>query len=190
MSLTTTERTLYEEMWAVPQYAEHSPGVQMLPMFLQCVGAARGHVLDAGSGSGKGALALRDAGFRVTCCDVTDAGLVPDARLLPFRQACLWAPLRPIAPTGSFDWVYCTDVLEHVPTQFTMLAIDQMLRVATRGLFISVSLVPDSFGVWAGKALHQTVQSFPWWKDSIAEVGRVVDARDLINAATFYVEPR
>jgi hypothetical protein len=32
------------------------------------------------------------------------------------------------------------------------------------------------------------VQSFIWWRDSLAELGRVADARDLITSATFYVE--
>jgi hypothetical protein len=70
------------------------------------------------------------------------------------------------------------------------LAIDQMLRVAKEGLFLTVSLVQDSFGVWAGKSLHQTVQPFTWWKDSLKELGTVTEARDLISNAVFVVKPR
>ena len=191
MSLLEQERETYADVWsAVDAYGEHAPGEHYLPIFLQIVGSNRGHVLDAGTGSGKGALALEAAGFRVTCCDVTDAGLVSDAKRLPFRSACLWHPLRSIAPSNTFDYVYCTDVLEHIPTQFTMLCIEQMLRVARRGLFLSVSLVPDHFGMYLGKPLHQTVQSFMWWRESWSELGAVTDARDLITSATFYVEPR
>lgn len=190
MSLLQTEAETYTDLWSsVESYGAVAPGEQMLPVFLDCIGSRRhGHILDAGTGSGKGALALASAGFRVTCVDMTDAGLVPDAKALPFHTGSLWHNLRRFAPTGSFDWVYCTDVLEHIPQQFTMLACEQMLRVSNRGLFLSVSLVPDSFGVWAGKPLHQTVQSFVWWKNSLSELGRVTDARDLVHAATFYVE--
>jgi hypothetical protein len=113
--------------------------------------------------------------------------LVDDARDFDFHSACLWHDLSHV---GRFDWVYCTDVLEHIPPQFTMLAIDQMLRVAKEGLFLTVSLVPDSFGVWAGKSLHQTVQPFQWWKDSLKELGTVTEARDLISNAVFVVKPR
>lgn len=191
MSLLDQERDTYADVWsAVDSYGNHAPGEHYLPIFLQIVGSARGHVLDAGTGSGKGALALDGAGFRVTCCDVTDAGLVPQAKHLPFRSASLWHPLRSLAPSNAFDYVYCTDVLEHIPPQFTMLCCEQMLRVARRGLFLSVSLVPDSFGAYIGKALHQTVQPFTWWKSSLGELGNVTDARDLLNSATFYVEPR
>lgn len=190
MSIVSTEKQTYEDMWgSVPTYADHSPGETELPIFLQIVGDQRGHVIDAGAGSGKGAIALQKAGFRVTMCDLTDAGLVPEAKEIPFREVTLWHSLKGITPTGSVDWVYCTDVLEHVPTQFTMLAVEQMLRISRRGVFIGVSCMHDSFGVWAGKSLHQTVQGYLWWKDSLSELGRVSDARDLLHAATFYVEP-
>jgi hypothetical protein len=130
-------------------------------------------------------MALHNAGFYVEACDFTSEGFHAADAL--FHEACLWSDLSHL---GSFDWVYCTDVLEHIPPQFTMLAIDQMLKVAKQGLFLTVSLVPDSFGVWAGKSLHQTVQPFTWWKDSLAEVGTVVEARDLISNAVFVVRPK
>jgi SAM-dependent methyltransferase len=192
MTLQQTETDLYAGVWgSLEHYGTVAPGVRYLPAFLDCVGASRGHVLDAGTGSGKGALALAAVGFRVTCCDLTDSGLVDDARALPFHVACLWGDLRGLAPLWrTFDYVYCTDVLEHIPPQFTMLAISQMLRVAKRGLFLSVSLVPDQFGVWAGRPLHQTVEPFVWWRDSLGELGDVVDARDLHDNACFFVRAR
>jgi len=88
---------------------------------------------------------------------------------------------------GPYDWVYCTDVLEHLPPQFTMLAVDQMLRVATRGVFLTISTQPDQFGVWVGRSLHQTVQHYVWWRDSLRELGELVDARDLIGTALFVI---
>jgi trans-aconitate methyltransferase len=186
MSLLETERATYETVWSsVEGYAQHSPGEQYLPLFLQVVGDWRGTVLDAGTGSGKGAVALHRAGFDVLTCDVTDAGMVDEAKTLPFAAACLWGDLSAFHPVC---WVYCTDVLEHVPPQFTMLAIKNMLDISLDGLFLTVSLVPDSFGVWAGKSLHQTVQPFTWWKDSLKELGTVTEARDLISNAVFVVQ--
>lgn len=198
MSLLATERALYQDVWtSLEHYRDHAPGEARLPMFLESAQGRRGTVLDAGTGSGKGALALKAAGFDVFACDVTNAGMVPEARdTVPFCEACLWHDLRPLAAgvghpnRTTFDFVYCCDVLEHVPPQFTMLAIDQMLRVSRIGLFLTVSLVPDNFGVWLGKALHQTVQPYTWWRDSLRELGALTDARDLISDAVFFVEPK
>lgn len=197
--VTAAERATYAEVWDAlwDRYGatEASPGVKYLPLFLDAIGAeasdreqpSRGTVLDAGCGSGVSAIALAEAGFEPILCDLTDEGLRPEAKAFPFAQACLWKPLRPAIRRGLVDYVYCCDVLEHLPTQFVGLAIEQMLRVADRGLFISVSLVPDKAGVWLGKTLHQTVQGYQWWKDTCAELGTVVDARDLISDATFLV---
>lgn len=196
MNVTQAERTTYETLAeTAPQYGDFSPAERYLPLFLDLVGDSRGTALDAGCCTGKGGVLLAAHGFDVTLCDLTPASLVAPARQLPFYEASLWQDLRLLArgrghpSRTTFDYVVCCDVLEHVPPQFTMLAIDQLLRVTARGLFLTISLVPDSFGVWAGTALHQTVQSFVWWRDAIRELGHVEDARDLMIAAMFYVRP-
>lgn len=205
--LLSEERRVYTEIWSgVESYGAHSPGEHLIPIFECCVAdqvaVESGNtvvwspkdltVLDAGTGSGKGALALAAAGFDVTTCDVTNAGLPPEFPL-PYHDACLWRDLSPLARgvghpgRTKFDYVYSCDVLEHIPPQFTMLAIDQMLRIARRGLFLSISLVPDNFGAWVGEPLHKTIMPFQWWKDSIAELGEIVEARDLLESAVFFV---
>ena len=199
MGLVAQERDTYEQMWAVPAYAEHSPGQAMAPIFIEIVRRLYGHaydpasVLDAGTGSGKGALALEAAGFRVALCDLTDAGLVPEARHLPFTQTALWDHLKPrvgYQHGGQFDFVYCCDVMEHIPPAFTMLVVARLLEVARSGAFFSISLVPDAFGAWVGKPLHQSVQSFTQWRDQLATLGEVLECRDLLTTGVYFVRPR
>lgn len=205
MSLQSDERRLYDETWGIDGYADFSPGEHYLPIFLDMAqphieehGSLRS-VLDAGCGSGKGSIALSAHSDLVVGVDLSDAGLTDEFkdRQLPFVPACLWDDLqhtRAIATRnrsgGVFDWVYCTDVLEHIPEAFTMLVIHQLLRVSRFGLFLSISLVPDNFGVWVGRPLHLTVRDFAWWKQSLAELGTVTEARDLLNAAVFMVQPK
>jgi hypothetical protein len=81
-------------------------------------------------------------------------------------------------------------VLEHIPTPFTMLVASRLLEVARKGVFLSISLMPDQFGVWVGESLHKTVQTFPQWKAQLDTVGRLVEARDLLHCGLFWVEPR
>jgi len=182
MNVVNRERMLYEEVWGIPGYGDFSPGEQYLPAFLdmlaiQPVVAAPPRdctVLDAGCGSGKGALALQQAGFTVTCLDITDEGLLPEAERFPFIESPLWEPLAP-----THDYVYCTDVLEHIPPQFTMLVVQRLREAATCGVFLSISLVPDQFGVFLGQPLHQTVQPYSWWLENLSTLGEVIESRDL-----------
>ncbi len=185
-SLLDRERVKYEQMWGLDSYAAHSPGAMFVPIFLDMAQTTmRGSVLDAGCGSGKGAIALDSAGFAVRCCDVTDAGLIEAARRFAFTPACLWDDLIP--DVGFSDWVYCCDVLEHVPTPLTMLVVTRLLSVARRGVFLSISTVADVNGVWIGEPLHQTIQPFVSWRDHLNTVARVKEARDFLNAACFLV---
>jgi SAM-dependent methyltransferase len=187
--LVTRERETYEQAWAFKPYAEYSPGVKYLPLFLDMTRTTmRTTVLDAGCGSGKGALALKDAGFDVTCCDLTPAGLVPEAADVPFVQTALWADLK--RQVGFRDWVYCTDVLEHIPPTFTMLVVSRLLEVSRRGVFLSIALMPDEFGKMIGKPLHQSLQNFAQWREQLDTVGHVIEARDLLHTGVYLVHPR
>lgn len=191
------ERALYEDVFAsIPVYGDHSPGEMHVRVFLDAIGVAPSEgkflgldVLDCGCGTGKGALALAKAGFRVTLCDFVD-GRVEEAKAhaLPFRQIrTLWDDLRPL---GYHDYTYCCDVLEHIPEALTMLVAHRLVAVARQGAFVSVATSSDTYGVWIGESLHKTVKHFTWWRDMFSEVAVVVDARDLLGYATFYLRQR
>lgn len=194
MDVAARERDLYGDVFSsVPKYSDFSPGEARVPMFMEMAGVDaaatfKGSALDAGTGSGKGAVALAAHGFRVTACDLDDYR-ADEARALtiPFARACLWDDLRPL---GWFDYAYCCDVMEHVPPEFTMLVVARLLAVSRRGAFFSISLVPDAFGAWVGRPLHQTVRPFTWWRDNLRSLGDVVECRDLRTTGVYYVAPR
>lgn len=190
MQCQAAERTRYEEVWgSLPQYATYSPGEQWHEAFMAMTGTTMaGSLLDAGCGTGRAGVIFRDRGFRVSLCDITDVGLDETARDLPFYPICLWDHLR--RTVGFYDWVYCTDVMEHLPTEWTMLTLVRLLECCRRGAFFSIALLPDQFGGVLGYPLHQTVQPFTWWRDRLNEVGQVVEARDLLNTGLYLVKPR
>ena len=189
----------YREMWGVEAYQKFSPGFELVDLFEDMADPPVGStILDAGCGAGKGALELERRGYQVAMCDLIADAVVPEARHIPFRQVVLWQSLgglyqslvrnrKPLAL--RFDYVYCCDVLEHVPPTFVMLSVQRLLTVARRGMFLAVSLKLDQLGIWVGTHLHQTVQPFTAWRDQLRELGQVEEARDLLNRAVFWVRP-
>ncbi len=189
MSISQTERETYRDMFAVDQYRESgSPGVWCAPIFAS-IAPPDSIVLDVGCGLGVGGAELEKLGYRVRYSDLSQP---EELKGKPFVEACLWSrdDVRQIRQLGRIEYTYCCDVLEHIPTPFVMLSVQNLLQLATKGCFFSIATVPDQYGVWVGKTLHQTVQRFEQWRDQLAEVGVVKDARDLGSVALFYVEAK
>jgi SAM-dependent methyltransferase len=187
--ITAREHALYTNVWGgIPNYRDVSPGVLALNPFLEMSNAVTGTVFDAGCGSGAASLALAERGFSVLAGDITSAGIdfaAFAAADIQFTELCLWEPFE----IPRVNYVYCCDVMEHVPPEYSMLVVDRLLDTATTGAFFSISLVPDRFGVFVGKALHQHVQSFEWWRDHLNEMGHVIEARDLLATGLYWVKP-
>lgn len=180
-------------MFAVDSYSNESPGEIFLPLFLGMAKPKKGQtVLDAGCGSGKGALALskNPLNLWVEMVDLVDAR-VDEAKIdIPFTGGlCLWNT-KQVTARGTYDWIYCCDVLEHIPTEFTMLVVANLLAVSRRGIFLSIALEPDNFGALIGRSLHKTVQPFTWWRDRLDELGHVIECRDLLSNGVYLVEAR
>ena len=187
MSIYTEERQKYEEVWNVPNYGDYSPGEKYADMF-GCISECRSgqSVLDVGSGSGKGALKLvREYGLRVCMMDITPEGILPEAQHLPFIEHCIWKKF----PNIHADYGYCCDVLEHIPPEYTMLSICNMLECCDY-LFLNISTVEDNFGHAIGQPLHLTVQPYLWWLERLEQITEVLEARDLIISGVYYVRGR
>ena len=195
------EAALYQTAWNMGGYGDFSPGERYLPIFEDAIAhlaSSNVNVLDAGAGSGKGTQALLDKGYKVVMCDLSFDGLEDQdlRKHILCVETSLWSDLSfvpymakvfdPVFETG-FHWGYCCDVMEHIPPQFTMLVAHQILNIVQGGVFFSIALTPDQFGFFAGEPLHKTVESFTWWRDSLSELGNVVNARDLGNVGTYLV---
>jgi len=157
VSTEQEEREKYTRIWAHDDYRKNSPGERLVTYFLKQVKWAPGDsLIDIGCGTGRAGLALSKAGLLVTLFDITRSAVDPAASRLPFVQGCLWEGV----PTIPRDWVYCCDVLEHIPTEHVDASLDAIRDVAKRGAFLQIALMPDA---WHGETLHLTVETQDWW---------------------------
>lgn len=189
-SVTDTERTKYANLWRdMPEYGETSPGLSNAYHFMQIMKPDFGEtLLDIGCGTGIAGLDFKNRyGLEVCWMDITDAGLDAEISRDNFVCAPLWSDW-PTRWSSDFDFGYAVGVMEHLPTEFAMLAADRILSCCRKTWF-QISLVPDVQGAaLIGQPLHLTVKPFGWWLDRLRVLGNVVDARDLCECGLYIVE--
>lgn len=187
--LAKRERELYEKVWAdIPEYGEVSPGLDAVDQFIDVLKPPFGaSILDVGCGTGAAGLKLTERGLSVHYLDITDAGLDPRIKRSRFIEQPLW---KPFGDAQFWDFVYCCDVMEHIHEEFSMLAVNNLLQHCSDRAWFQVALVADEFGKAIGQPLHVNVKDFVWWRDHLAALGNLVEARDMGMKAVYVVERR
>jgi SAM-dependent methyltransferase len=154
-----TEREKYQKLWTRGDYRKWSPGEDMVDRFLE-IASPDGPITDFGCGTGRAAMKMVEHGHKVFLVDFTDNCRDFNALHLPFVQWDLTKPGLPIrSPYG-----YCTDVMEHIPTEAVEAAIRNIMACSERAFF-QIATTPDKFGAVIGQKLHLTVQPHEWWAD-------------------------
>ena len=163
MTTIEAERDKYSRMWAHEAYRRSSPGERSATHFRSRIAPARGDtVIDLGCGTGRGGAALAAKGFNVTLFDLVPSA-VDEGVSLPFIEGNLWdLPVLPV-----FDWIFCTDVLEHIPPEHVDAALKGMAKITGKGGFLTIAHFQDGFGNVIGERLHLTVEPPDWWRPRI-----------------------
>jgi hypothetical protein len=86
----------------------------------------------------------------------------------PFRQL----------PTGPFDGVVCTDVLEHCPEGDLEWILGELFTLARRFVFASVACYPATKRLPTGENAHCTVRPQGWW---VSLLGRIAVAHPRVR---------
>lgn len=165
MPTLDTERDKYRRMWAHKDYRISSPGDRAVPTFINSVSWRKGETLiDLGCGTGRASKKLAEYGFLVTMLDFCEDAV--EVKDLPFIEANLW-DLPSSLP--AFDWVYCSDVLEHLPPEHVDAALDGIARLTKKGGFLQIACFQDGCGSLIGEELHLTVHPPTWWDGKVRQ---------------------
>jgi tetratricopeptide (TPR) repeat protein len=164
------EKSKYAKAWNLDNrvYAQSSPGLKISTVidFLDFFRAQNVKtILDAGIGSGKLCKKMIGMGFLCHGVDIVDNCLDEDLQSYKdeiLTVGTLWN--NSLFKENQFDAVVCTDVLEHIPTDYVQKAIDNLYYWARKYIFLQIALFQDYyFGQKVGEPLHLTVQPKPWW---------------------------
>jgi len=180
-----TEQEKYQRMWAYPNYRTVAPGELCVDTFLKVVKPS-GKVIDFGCGTGRGALKIKEDGCDVLLVDFTDNSRDLQAMVLPFLQHDLTKPF----PNIYFSkYGYCTDVMEHIPTENVRQVIENIMNVSEI-VFFNISTVSDVIGAIIGQDLHLTVRPHNWWVELFKGLGYSVPWDEERNIASLFVIER
>lgn len=186
------EKAKYEKAWDLNAYRNYAPGEHVYHHFLQLANPSPGDtVIDFGCGTGRGGVMLALVGkmhvtlfdFASNCLDdwVKDA-LHTQSHALRFVEG----DLRNEIPVSA-RYGFCTDVMEHLPTEDVDKVIANILKSAQH-VFFQISTVDDAFGEVLGEHLHLTVKPHAWWVEKFKEHGALIHwSAETGNASLMYV---
>lgn len=159
--LEQQEREKYLKCWNLDKYRDYSPGEHLVERAVTDLGMTSFEtVIDFGCGTGRPAKKFQDLEFQVLGVDFAPNCLETD---VPFIDACLWE-----LPEIAADWGFCTDVMEHIPTEMVPKVLEEIWASTKKGAFFQIALTKDSFGDRIGERLHLTVKPTDWWIDRLS----------------------
>lgn len=153
------ERSKYERMWARPEYRERSPGMRLAAHALLWLGMKPGQTLcDFGAGTGRAAKWFAEQGLNVTAFDIAENAITefPGPKII----GTLWD----MPPMEKFDYAFCCDVMEHIPTEHVTMCLRGIAKRTNIAAFFQIALFECSMGTKYGEHLHLTVKPVEWWR--------------------------
>lgn len=132
-------------------------------------------VLDIGCSTGASLPLLAASGQRSTG---VDASAVAVRRALQLGRNVVQALATNLPFSDrSFDLVVSSDFFEHLHPDDVCGAVHEMVRVATRFIFVRVAPRKDRIKIWkrlAGHHLHLTIRPMEWWHSEFSPFGRLI----------------
>lgn len=163
-----TEQEKYQLMWNIDAYREISPGEYIADIYMELF-KPKGLIIDYGCGTGRAGVKFSKAGHEVLLIDFTDNCRDDEALSLPFMQ---WDLTK--AMSQSSEYGFCTDVMEHIPTEDVKYVITNIMN-SSKKVFFQISTVDDVMGAAIDEPLHLTVKPHSWWKEEFESRGYKIE---------------
>jgi len=74
-----------------------------------------------------------------------------------------------LLPSGNFDCVICTDVLEHVPEEEINDTLKEIFTLSNKCVFLNIAMYLAHHKLPNGENAHCTLKPKQWWRHRMAE---------------------
>ena len=82
-------------------------------------------------------------------------------------------PSYSVLPTGKFDGVFSTDVLEHIPEDELDSVLEYIFNVANKFVYLAICTIEAPDLLPNGEQAHVTIKPFEWWVEKITPFVKV-----------------
>lgn len=174
MNLHEIELSKYNRIWDRQEYRQWSPGENAIDNFLRnCPWKPGDSLVDLGCGTGRAGAALATHGLNVVLLDFCVKAI--EVRDLPVIRHNIWE----LYNTGlQWDWVYCVDVLEHIPEEMVEDTLKGIAHTTRKGGYLQIALFEEGCGRLINERLHMTVKSYDWWYNKIISHVNIIGSED------------
>jgi len=168
-----TEANRYDDAWATGDY---NPMVGMY--YVRCLYrddyfAKCKNLLDVGCGTGAAVRYHREiGGIEAYGIDFAQQAIDTWKQFLVDKFCFVGAAEDIPFKDNAFDFVTCTDMLEHIPEENVPRVLKEMFRVGRDRFFFAVSLAPANVKMpHDGSEPHVCLKEPEWWVEQIGRVG-------------------
>lgn len=84
-------------------------------------------------------------------------------------------------PQERFDYVVCTDVMEHVEEQFVDATLQRIRYYARQGVVFNIACAPSRSLLPDGTNTHVTVRPPEWWMKRIKPMYKAIEDTRLVS---------
>jgi len=137
--------------------------------FLNWIDGKKGSIVDIGAGSGQYCKILKEKEFKVLAVEVSSFACQNYLKKIDYVNKDMLLFLE--ETEQKFDWLLCTDVLEHLEEEYALKCLPLMAKVAGTCL-IGIANHPD---VVDGVQLHLIQKDYDWWRMQLEKHFKVVN---------------
>ena len=159
----------YEQLWETDAYRRSSPGEKCVDHFVSVANPEVGSVIyDVGCGTGRAGQRLIEKGYQVVGLDFAENAMDKNTTV-PFIKWDVTIPPM----VDKCDWVFCTDMLEHLEPERVQQSLCHIVGLAKWGCYFQISLRHSYHKGVNGETLHLTVWDAARWSEVFDQISGV-----------------
>jgi len=77
-------------------------------------------------------------------------------------------------PEGKFDFIWCTDVLEHIEPELLENVLNHIYELSSNFLYVSANCSKAKKTLIDGRNAHLIIKPKEWWKNHFQKLGNII----------------